>query len=230
MSNDYVSDLQNFLQRKYKKTIKIGWQTDKIGGSAHNPTWTAKIIVGREELTGSEAVNVKIAKQNAARDYMIKHSIIEEPKERSTEIKNTSFPKKCKGNFTNDAVFVDMENLPHFLSKYEKHTPSWDRKPKIICGVISNNHSLSRKTNEYSSSIVVINSSSANAADTAMIMLIDRFCKKYPDVNLWIATNDKNFSSGLVDCITDKNFTAFTARVEVVNYWIDFVNKYNSFY
>lgn len=203
MSN-FTGPLQEYCQKN-----KFGiptYEVVKLGGPAHMPTFKAYVRFenGNGECCyeGKSSTSSKSAKHNAA--SMALDMVGEKPKinikldnkcEEQKQISNTNQNKDIY-------LLVDMENLPKFMTEIDKlsKTKSDITNNITINGFTSNNHPLSIKY-KNDPRVHVIESIAPNACDTGIIMYVAGIIIKNRPKRIIIATADKNFGIGLIDCI-----------------------------
>lgn len=179
--NASKNNLQEYCQKRKQPLPE--YTSVRMGGTDNEPLWQSSITVDDKEYLGSICSSKKRAELSAAQVALTNIGNIEED--------------SIKMVIGKVALFVDVENMPHFADEVAKKFGG----NIVIYAVVGEHHHLSDK--EFTPNIIKIISHSTrqDGTDTCIQVYIGWLLSQNAYNTYLIATLD-HFGSALVDIIT----------------------------
>jgi hypothetical protein len=200
---NHKSLLNNYLQKK-NMPLPI-YNNIRVGGSDHDPLWKTIIYFSETlQFQGSHEKCKKNSESVAASRALLYFTtnerslttIVEEEEEEEEE---------------RIGLFIDMENMPNFLSQIKEETRS--RLTTIFVFVGEHHPKATIKYPEYVT-LIISPSTRTDGTDTCMQVFIGLLLKEKAYDEYIIVTRD-HFGGALVDMITASNMPWSPAKARI---------------
>jgi len=203
---NYKAAIQEHCQ---KNGFDLPVYTSKSVGPPHQPSWTAKVVLGNEIFLSRPEPTRKLAEQSAAAHaaesiqpktpkaprFNIRRIIVDDDKTNNNEIGNTDNTDQLPTlsyKLENTLIAVDLENIqPNFKHKVDANIQYFMSSYSTI------------DASKYDGKVNVIDCAHSDAADHYMTFVIARMTMILSRRKVVIASRDK--SSGILAHMLKKN-------------------------